>query len=52
MEMMYLADIASKSFIEDSISDPDLMLVCDGLPHNYISLDGFPPWHIRLTEFL
>ncbi|KAL1931693.1 hypothetical protein VTP01DRAFT_9836 [Rhizomucor pusillus] len=37
---------------KDSISDPDLMLVCDGLPHNYISLDGFPPWHIRLTEFL
>ncbi|GAA5807663.1 hypothetical protein MFLAVUS_001034 [Mucor flavus] len=34
----------------DTISDPDLMIVYDGLPHNYISLDGYPPWHIRLTE--
>ncbi|KAI9312841.1 Decaprenyl diphosphate synthase-like protein [Dichotomocladium elegans] len=37
---------------ESSTSDPDLMLVYSGLPHNYISLDGFPPWHIRLTEFV
>ncbi|KAI9484833.1 hypothetical protein BDB00DRAFT_774180 [Zychaea mexicana] len=34
------------------ISDPELMLVYDALPHSYISLDGFPPWHIRLTEFI
>ncbi|KAI8147111.1 Decaprenyl diphosphate synthase-like protein [Fennellomyces sp. T-0311] len=34
------------------ISDPELMLVYDALPHSYISLDGFPPWHIRLTEFV
>lgn len=32
------------------MSDPDLMIVYDGLPHNYISLDGYPPWFIRLTE--
>ncbi|KAL0086085.1 hypothetical protein J3Q64DRAFT_1885796 [Phycomyces blakesleeanus] len=35
---------------DDSCSDPDLMLIYDGLPHNYISLDGYPPWHLRLTE--
>lgn len=35
---------------ENTISDPDLMIVYDGLPHNYISLDGYPPWFIRLTE--
>ncbi|KAI8979002.1 hypothetical protein BDB01DRAFT_725898 [Pilobolus umbonatus] len=35
-----------------SISDPDLCIVYDGLPHNYISLDGYPPWHIRLTEII
>ncbi|KAI9278300.1 Decaprenyl diphosphate synthase-like protein [Phascolomyces articulosus] len=34
------------------ISDPELMVVYDALPHSYISLDGFPPWHIRLTEFI
>jgi undecaprenyl pyrophosphate synthase len=34
----------------DSISDPDLMILYDGLPHNYVSLGGYPPWHIRLTE--
>lgn len=34
----------------DSVSDPDLMILYDGLPHNYVSLDGYPPWHIRLTE--
>ncbi|KAI7880614.1 Undecaprenyl diphosphate synthase [Lichtheimia hyalospora FSU 10163] len=37
---------------ENGPSDPDLMLVCSGLPHCYISLDGFFPWHIRLTEFI
>lgn len=35
-----------------SMTDPDLMIVYDGLPHNYISLDGYSPWHIRLTEFM
>ncbi|KAI8639076.1 Decaprenyl diphosphate synthase-like protein [Parasitella parasitica] len=34
----------------NSVSDPDLMILYDGLPHNYVSLDGYPPWHIRLTE--
>ncbi|ORY91134.1 Decaprenyl diphosphate synthase-like protein [Syncephalastrum racemosum] len=37
---------------DETMSDPDLMLVYDGLPHNYLSLDGFPPWHIPLTEFI
>ncbi|KAI7900705.1 uncharacterized protein BX663DRAFT_439079, partial [Cokeromyces recurvatus] len=36
----------------DTISDPDLMIIFDGLPHNYISLDDYPPWHIRLTEMM
>lgn len=38
------------SYLVDSISDPDLMILYDGLPHNYVSLGGYPPWHIRLTE--
>ncbi|KAI7872074.1 Decaprenyl diphosphate synthase-like protein [Spinellus fusiger] len=38
-------------FIHDnSNSDPDLMLVYDGLPHNYVSFEGYSPWHLRLTE--
>ncbi|KAI9473712.1 MAG: Decaprenyl diphosphate synthase-like protein [Benjaminiella poitrasii] len=36
----------------NTISDPDLMIIYNGLPHNYISLDGYPPWHIRLTEMI
>jgi hypothetical protein len=36
--------------IENNTSDPDLMIVYDGLPHNYISLDGYNPWQIKLTE--
>ncbi|KAI8086931.1 Decaprenyl diphosphate synthase-like protein [Gilbertella persicaria] len=36
----------------NTISDPDLMISYDGLPHNYVSLDGYPPWHIRLTEIM
>ncbi|CAO3597723.1 unnamed protein product [Absidia cylindrospora] len=39
-------------FMNETMSDPDLMVVYDGLPHHYISLDGYPPWHIRLTEFI
>lgn len=42
--------LVDKYMHENTISDPDLMIVYDGLPHNYISLDGYPPWFIRLTE--
>ncbi|SAL97884.1 hypothetical protein [Absidia glauca] len=38
--------------MQASMTDPDLMIVYDGLPHHYISLDGYSPWHIRLTEFI
>ncbi|KAI8384168.1 Decaprenyl diphosphate synthase-like protein [Blakeslea trispora] len=36
----------------NTISDPDLMIVYDGLPHHHVSLEGYPPWHIRLTEII
>ncbi|KAI8332242.1 Decaprenyl diphosphate synthase-like protein [Chlamydoabsidia padenii] len=39
-------------FMQESMSDPDLMIIYDGLPHNYVSIDGYSPWHIRLTEFV
>ncbi|CEI86546.1 hypothetical protein RMCBS344292_00985 [Rhizopus microsporus] len=38
--------------MHDSFSDPDLMIVYNGLPHHYVSLDGYSPWHIKLTEFI
>ena len=41
-----------KPCIEDSFSGPDLMIVYNGLPHHYVSLDGYSPWHIKLTEFM
>ncbi|KAI8368116.1 Decaprenyl diphosphate synthase-like protein [Radiomyces spectabilis] len=37
---------------DGTFSDPDLMIIYDGLPHHYICIDGFPPWHIRLTEIV
>lgn len=33
---------------------PDLMIIHDltpSFPSKALELDGFPPWHIRLTEF-
>ncbi|KAI8984522.1 Decaprenyl diphosphate synthase-like protein [Mycotypha africana] len=45
-------DLVDKYMHTDTISDPDLMIVYDGLPHNYISLDDYPPWYIRLTEIV
>ncbi|KAI8078642.1 uncharacterized protein BX664DRAFT_342376 [Halteromyces radiatus] len=39
-------------FMQEDLSDPDLMIVYDGLPHQYVSIDGYSPWHIRLTEFV
>ncbi|KAG1047024.1 hypothetical protein G6F43_010508 [Rhizopus delemar] len=37
---------------EDTISDPDLMIVFGGLPHNYVSIEGYSPWHMKSTEFI
>ncbi|CAO3626277.1 unnamed protein product [Cunninghamella echinulata] len=39
-------------FMQETMSDPELMIIYDGLPHNYVSTNGYFPWHIRLTEFL
>ncbi|KAI9308274.1 Decaprenyl diphosphate synthase-like protein [Cunninghamella echinulata] len=39
-------------FMQETMSDPELMIIYDGLPHNYVSISGYFPWHIRLTEFL
>ncbi|CAO3609265.1 unnamed protein product [Cunninghamella blakesleeana] len=39
-------------FMQETMSDPELMIIYDGLPHHYVSLNGFFPWHIRLTEFI
>ncbi|CAO3703147.1 unnamed protein product [Rhizopus stolonifer] len=37
---------------EDTISDPDLIIVFGGFPHSYVSLDGYSPWHLRHTEII
>ncbi|CEG79800.1 hypothetical protein RMATCC62417_14222 [Rhizopus microsporus] len=44
--------LIDKHMHEDSFSDSDLMIVYNGLPHHYLSLDGYSPWHIKLTEFI
>ncbi|PHZ11506.1 Undecaprenyl diphosphate synthase [Rhizopus microsporus ATCC 52813] len=44
--------LVDKHMHEDSFSDSDLMIVYNGLPHHYLSLDGYSPWHIKLTEFI
>jgi dehydrodolichyl diphosphate syntase complex subunit NUS1 len=36
----------------ESMSEPELALICYGSAHRYIELGGFLPWHMRLTEFM
>ncbi|RUS33252.1 hypothetical protein BC938DRAFT_472378 [Jimgerdemannia flammicorona] len=37
---------------EQDLTEPNLMIVIGGTPHKYVSLEGFPPWHVRLTEIV
>jgi len=39
-------------WMAESLSEPELALVCYGTAHHYIELNGFFPWHMRLTEFI
>ncbi|KAJ2956008.1 hypothetical protein NQZ79_g8084 [Umbelopsis isabellina] len=39
-------------WMAESISEPELALICYGSAHRYIELGGFLPWHMRLTEFM
>ncbi|KAI8060868.1 Decaprenyl diphosphate synthase-like protein [Gongronella butleri] len=33
-------------------TDPDLMIVYDGLPHDFLYINGYSPWHLKNTEFI
>ncbi|KAI9270820.1 Decaprenyl diphosphate synthase-like protein [Sporodiniella umbellata] len=37
---------------ENTVSDPDLMIVFGGFPHHYVALDGYSPWHLKNTEII
>ncbi|CAO3657787.1 unnamed protein product [Umbelopsis vinacea] len=39
-------------WMTESISEPELAMICYGSAHDYIELNGFLPWHMRLTEFI
>ncbi|CAM0140978.1 unnamed protein product [Umbelopsis sp. WA50703] len=39
-------------WMTESMSEPELALICYGSAHRYIELGGFLPWHMRLTEFM
>ncbi|KAH8552293.1 Decaprenyl diphosphate synthase-like protein [Umbelopsis sp. PMI_123] len=36
----------------ESMTEPELAIICYGTAHDYIELSGFFPWHMRLTEFI
>ncbi|CAO3664682.1 unnamed protein product [Umbelopsis ramanniana] len=39
-------------WMSESMSEPEIAMICYGTAHNYIELSGFFPWHMRLTEFI
>ncbi|ORX50568.1 hypothetical protein DM01DRAFT_1337726 [Hesseltinella vesiculosa] len=40
------------TFMQESTSDPDLMIVYDGLPHDHLFINGYSPWRLKNTEFI
>ncbi|RUP39366.1 hypothetical protein BC936DRAFT_138353 [Jimgerdemannia flammicorona] len=45
-------NLVDKFLRKQDLTEPNLMIVIGGTPHKYVSLEGFPPWHVRLTEIV
>ncbi|RUS15144.1 hypothetical protein BC937DRAFT_92844 [Endogone sp. FLAS-F59071] len=44
--------VQSGALSNQNFTEPNLMIVIGGTPHKFVSLEGFPPWHVRLTEIV